>query len=252
MYDDPRWQSLSTTERLLLKVIIHRSLKHGYCFASQSRLAIDIGSTTRTVIRAIKALVDAKLVRVERQQYQLHIYPTCDTSVTTEAEPDVTLKTPDVTPVTVRSDTSVTHNIKKKIKSKKKTLYTDTFEKFWKHYPRKSGKLAASKAFDKLTPEEQEAAIAGAFQYWQSRQNKDPKYTKMAQGWLNDRRWEDEVDPSQLSIRDRIAAEVQQPAIRDITPNDRNHITRLSTPHQPAEIEDSRVLNILRGAAKSR
>lgn len=69
------------------------------------------------------------------------------------------------------------------------------FDAFWAVYPKRAGKAAARRAWQKATKLANPAdIIAGAVRY-RDDPNRDPAYTKMAQGWLNDGRWEDDPLP---------------------------------------------------------
>lgn len=67
------------------------------------------------------------------------------------------------------------------------------FDQFWRVYPKKEGKAAAQKAW----PRAADAApfptiVAAAAAYARKRAGEDPKFTKHASTWLNNRCWEDE------------------------------------------------------------
>ena len=71
--------------------------------------------------------------------------------------------------------------------------WADTaFEDFWAIYPRKVGKLAAKRAWDKIrpTPEIVEA-MAKALE-WQCPEWDDPQFIPHPASWLNAGRWMDE------------------------------------------------------------
>lgn len=73
------------------------------------------------------------------------------------------------------------------------------FEAFWAAYPLKKGKQPGMIAFLRITRAgEATAALLTdrADAYGAERAGKDPERTKWAQGWLNDRRWEDEPLPA--------------------------------------------------------
>lgn len=80
------------------------------------------------------------------------------------------------------------------------------FDAFWSVYPRREGKQPALLAFvaairSGVAPNR---IVAGAQRYAAVRQGQDPKMTKMAQGWLNERRWEDEIaEPPPSGYRDQ-------------------------------------------------
>lgn len=69
----------------------------------------------------------------------------------------------------------------------------DGFDEFWSVFPKKAGKKEARRAYARLSRRDKAAATAGAATYAEAVAGKDPAYTKHAQGWLNGRRWEDEI-----------------------------------------------------------
>jgi len=84
---------------------------------------------------------------------------------------------------------------------------SEQFERFWKAYPEKKAKPAARKAFakqikDGANPEE---IITGAERYAARLHNVQPgqfvPHPKYPQGWLNERRWEDEPAPEAKAAR---------------------------------------------------
>ncbi len=73
------------------------------------------------------------------------------------------------------------------------------FEEFWRVYPRKEGKLAARKAWNKLRPSGGLLAkvLHGLARWVASRQWRVDGVVPHASTWLNGQRWEDEVDDRQ-------------------------------------------------------
>lgn len=71
-------------------------------------------------------------------------------------------------------------------------VYSDSFEQFWKPYPTKAAKLAAFKAWQKMTSEDQDAATASSAEYAGCPLVKIKGVVCHASTWLNGRRWEDE------------------------------------------------------------
>jgi len=72
------------------------------------------------------------------------------------------------------------------------------FDNFWKTYPKKQGKMMATKAWNKISPNEvKKSAImkglkaACATEQWTK---EGGKFIPMASTWLNQERWEDEYD----------------------------------------------------------
>jgi len=73
------------------------------------------------------------------------------------------------------------------------------FNHFWLQYPRKSAKQLAIKAWEKLNPTEDLAIRimhdVGERQFYEWSRN-DPKFIPYAATYINQRRWEDELDKS--------------------------------------------------------
>ena len=70
------------------------------------------------------------------------------------------------------------------------------FNEFWSMYPRKVSKRAAEKAWLKLTAQEQFDALDALpnhIKYWKLK-NTETEYMPHAATWINQGRWEDELD----------------------------------------------------------
>lgn len=80
------------------------------------------------------------------------------------------------------------------------------FERFWKAYPRHTAKADAKKAWDKLKPDLPLCHTMAAALKWQKQseswQRDKGRYIPMAATWLNQRRWEDEMDDLPLAPTD--------------------------------------------------
>ncbi len=88
---------------------------------------------------------------------------------------------------------TIDHFPKKKRKNDRHS-YPQAFELFWEVYPRKVGKGACFKSWQKAvasgtTNEQFISAINSQAPYW-----KDPEFIPHPATWLNQRRWEDEPD----------------------------------------------------------
>lgn len=112
---------------------------------------------------------------------------------------DVTVKSPldnDRFTVPTRSDSLIPDSLIHKNIEQKKTArinYSDTFESFWKNYPRNEGKAPAYAIWQKLKLDDMLAEIVAGLQ-WSISHNgwdKDAKFCPHAQNWLKARRWED-------------------------------------------------------------
>ena len=71
------------------------------------------------------------------------------------------------------------------------------FNTFWKLYPTKRDKVKAQRAFNKLSATDQQEAIKGVqreIEWRKAMQGQWVPAWKYAQGWLNGRCWEDELE----------------------------------------------------------
>lgn len=80
------------------------------------------------------------------------------------------------------------------------TRNTPDFEDFWAQYPVHKDRKRAEQAWQRLTAGDRRAAIAALPGYIADCQQNDIQY-KYAQGWINGRRWEDEVAEPQVSSK---------------------------------------------------
>lgn len=102
-----------------------------------------------------------------------------------------TIKTQSVNPLDKGGDKAQKLEARSQIKNKQKNC---RFEEFWKAYPKKAGKVAAKKAWDKaIRDHEQQAIIDAAKAYGLQQDGKDVSFIKHPQGWLNDGRFLDPV-----------------------------------------------------------
>lgn len=75
-------------------------------------------------------------------------------------------------------------------------IYIDHFDTFWKAYPKKVGKGAAEKSFKKLKVDKDllDVMLKAIENQKQSKQWSDKQFIPNPSTWLNQRRWEDEVE----------------------------------------------------------
>jgi hypothetical protein len=80
-------------------------------------------------------------------------------------------------------------------------VYPEGFEKFWEAFGYKKGKGGAFSSWDKLKPNEAltDTIVAAASKEALAREKtiKQGNTPKMAQGWLTERRWEDDYEDQQ-------------------------------------------------------
>ena len=73
-----------------------------------------------------------------------------------------------------------------------------TFDKFYKLYPRKIGRVVAQRSFKKLNKREKQLAYDGLVNYikfWESSKT-EKQFIPHPSTWLNQKRWEDELEDS--------------------------------------------------------
>jgi hypothetical protein len=70
------------------------------------------------------------------------------------------------------------------------------FENFWAQYPRRIARMAASKAWSKLSAEQQQEAMAGLGRYkrWLLVRGSEHEFIMHASTYLNQHRWTDEYE----------------------------------------------------------
>lgn len=93
------------------------------------------------------------------------------------------------------SDPQVTSN--KNVKKERNITSAYAFDSFWAAYDKKVGRTVAEAKWNKLKESEREAAMKAVGRYVKS--TPDVQYRKNASTWINQRCWEDEVEPKQLT-----------------------------------------------------
>ena len=71
-----------------------------------------------------------------------------------------------------------------------------TFDKFYKLYPRKIGRVVAQRSFKKLNKRDKQLAYDGLVNYikfWESSKT-EKQFIPHPSTWLNQKRWEDELE----------------------------------------------------------
>jgi len=97
-------------------------------------------------------------------------------------------------------------------KNNKKELYTSNFLNFWEQYPKKVGKGSAFTSYKKIkepTPSLKTILESVSCQK-KSDQWQDRQYIPNPATWLNQRRWEDELDPINGNDPDLTSEEIRE------------------------------------------
>ena len=84
----------------------------------------------------------------------------------------------------------------KKEKDKKEINCDDNFETFYQAYPRKIGKVNVEKWFNKNKPDEElmNKILTSLEEHKKLKQWQDKQFIPYPATWLNQKRWEDELD----------------------------------------------------------
>jgi len=193
----------SATNKSVLLAVANYANEDGVCWPSQERLAEDTELSRRSIVRALDDLEAAGHITRERRhrsdgsrKTDLITLRLCDTkapskntqSDTAPIQGDTVSKPkchnvtaepfiePTIEPSSISSD--------------------DEFEEFWAAYPKrpnnpkKPAKLKYMAARKRGVPHD--VIMAGVNAYAQIRANEDPKFTKLAETWLNKECWQDD------------------------------------------------------------
>ena len=182
------WQvnGLSPTKKLILLLLCNYADEKNQCYPSHRHIADMVGlKDTKGVQRTIKEFEALGLLSIEHRK-------TANGGYTSNR---YTLLL-DMGAKTSRVQDTVKHTVKQPVNTKEdtKTLYSKDFTTFWSDYPRKVGKFASAKAFQKAIKIESAIKIQTAcINYARICEiNKtEDKFIPHATTWLNGRRWEE-------------------------------------------------------------
>ena len=176
---------------------------------SYGMLASLTGHDRRAIIRAVKILEERRILVVTHRPpiNKILFNKHHDTWVVTK-RPLVTKQPLGGDKTTTKSgDKTTTHNrYKDNIQKKVDGL----FEIFWKEYPKKEAKKKVKQIWDKMSPsEELFGKIMGALRVQKNTTKwlkKKGEYVPMPTTWLNQERWNDEINGSQISLVEQAKA----------------------------------------------
>lgn len=171
------------------------SKPNGWDF-SYIRIASELKESKNSVLKYIQELEGAglltrKRLSTGRVQYKIHIKPLTKDWVE-EKKP----QTKKATDQNYHSG-KFGHISNKDIKVIKNINNKDIlFDQFWSEYPRKTAKVVARKSWAKINPDQElsEKIIKSVENYKKSSQWKNPKYIPHPATFLNQGRWEDEIE----------------------------------------------------------
>jgi Helix-turn-helix domain len=201
---------------ILLVIADHASDDGTEAWPSQATIATKASVSIRTVQRCVNSLVRLGYVRMEKHaggsatcredrrphRYTINLYKLRgDTMTGRQGETDGATSTP----VTGRQQRPKNHPVEPPIT-------TQSFDVFWKIYPRKVGKIAAKSAFEKaLRVGTLEDILKGAERF-ASDPNRQEQFTPHPATWLNQGRWGDEPLPQRTLTPEERAAKAKAEA----------------------------------------
>jgi biotin operon repressor len=186
-------QKLPTRDKFVLVMMANYADEIGKCWPSLNRLAAETSMSRSTVQLAIKALEAAGLLRIEHREQDGVSLPNHyflkltgvyrDPVHCTDSEEEVYRQPVGGIP-TVGTKPIIEPITKDSIVG---------FEKFWLACPRRIGKEAARKAYEKARKTTSDSELLeGMRRYAATRAGQDEQYTVHPSTWLNQGRWADE------------------------------------------------------------
>ena len=178
-------EGLTPTKKFILVVLANYADERGSCYPSYKHLAKIVGlKSFKGVQKAIKEFEELGFLRIEHRKldnggntsnrYYLNIGGVVSDHGSIKEVKDGSLET-----------TNTKDNTKDNIYS---------FEVFWKHYPRKIGKMQASKIFTK-NRKFSDQIIYAVRRFEKDSKMTDPKFIPHPSTWLNQGRWHDYLEP---------------------------------------------------------
>tara|TARA_R110000782_G_scaffold184722_2_gene275047 strand:+ start:583 stop:1221 length:639 start_codon:yes stop_codon:yes gene_type:complete len=187
-------EGLTPTKKLILIILANYADEKGTCYPSYSHIAKIVGlSDTKNIKRIISELEQRGLLRIQNRKkenggFTSNLYHmTMGRGVETHRstiEDTKGAETPRervLTPPNTKDDT-------------KTNTYSESFEQFWKEYPRKLGKHQASVSFGKYDDKHYKKIIYAAKVFAQENLTTEERFIPHATTWLNQQRYLDYLD----------------------------------------------------------
>lgn len=213
------WEiDLPMTQKFVLIALADMADESLSCYPGQKRIAKMIGSSERTVRRALADLEEWKLIEREERR-AADGYRTSDryilktkkkltgqigrksnrpnsprtmTTVSPVIDDSLTGHSDRAIEQPVNNQRTTSSNSAVDLFELEKPAEGDLFDSFWLVWPRKDGKKAAEAAWAKaLTKINQHAILAAATAYANSPYRPERKFVPFASTWLNQERWAD-------------------------------------------------------------
>lgn len=188
-------RDLSVHAKMVLLALANRHNPDTGCFPSLTKIGEDVGCSRSTVIRCLELLQSRGLISAEKgfrqngsQTSNRYVFG-FEVGGSTVTPPQCHTDTPPV------SERHPHKQVRNKQLSLNKDIIEQTFEKLWSAYPVKKGKGAAKTSFEKAANKLSLETLAAKLDaYIISVQGRDKRYIPHLTTWLNQGRWDDEID----------------------------------------------------------
>lgn len=169
-------------------------VKQGSLLTSREQLSIETNLSVQQVRTSLTRLKSTNEITIisTRQGTEIQVNKYSEYQLTNQpANQQLTNEQP-----TANQQVTSNKNVKN-IKKERNITSAYAFDSFWSAYGKKVGRTVAEAKWNKLKESEREAAMQAVGAYVKS--TPDVQYRKNAATWINQRCWEDEIEPKQLT-----------------------------------------------------
>lgn len=203
-----------STKIVLYWLADHHNGETGLCFPSHRRLADCCEMTRQSIINQLKILEDKGLIVIEPRyrengsftsnMYRLVLIDAQEDPCDTITSHNVSSGVKNFDIPSKKTQQGTVHNFDNQnlvinnLVNEQNNFWSKIFEEMWLLYPKRVGKGAAKnawlKACKKINVGELQSCLR---EYINTKQNADKKYIPHLTTWLNQERWNDELEPDQ-------------------------------------------------------
>tara|TARA_R110000803_G_scaffold39600_1_gene85427 strand:+ start:1058 stop:1672 length:615 start_codon:yes stop_codon:yes gene_type:complete len=177
----------STGTKLVLLMLANYADENGNCYPSQAHLAKICHCSRQSINKYISDLVELGFVNITKKSNGLLVHNSYNLKMTI-------VKNIDNAVSNVKISSNQCQNIGQNTII---NTYTDNFDEFWNIVPRKISKTQARKAYLKALKDKKIDHISlmrKMKEYGKSVQGKEQQFVLHPSTWINQCRWEDELD----------------------------------------------------------
>tara|TARA_R100000995_G_C3454980_1_gene110073 strand:- start:147 stop:761 length:615 start_codon:yes stop_codon:yes gene_type:complete len=181
-------QSTKTTgSKLVLIVLANYADEKGHCYPSQQHIADICACSRQSVNKYIAELKNMGFIKITKKSNGMLVYNEYNLDLS-----NVSIKDNGITNVKDTVEQS-----KDFLQNTINTQIPNRFEEFWKNVPRKIAKSQSKKIYDRLIKKkevDEEFLIDRIKAYAVAVKDKEMRYVLHPSTWLNQKRWEDELE----------------------------------------------------------